>query len=322
MKRALYILMSCIIMFMLPLSTNVHVSAVNTSVDYNVYNATNGKFIKRYTLSSLGVINNSPKKVKRSLPSLEDNRVIDWTKHGVAKIITNDGEKTHRGTGFVVDEHTIATAAHVLYNSKVKKIMIFNGNSNDKVDLTAVEYHMPYRYFYYHTIYENMNYSADRLKQAEIEERCYDYALITVKEDLTDYMCFNLAIPTDRAMKNNLAITCTGFPAQMSYQTVNNEYINNMYSGTGRLLDMDQYINQFIEERFKDRSNVLMCYDAYISGGNSGGPIYYTESYNGKIYYSVIGICIAGGGSECNMAIRNTVNTQHFFFDKNNKNWT
>ncbi len=40
----------------------------------------------------------------------------------------------------------------------------------------------------------------------------------------------------------------------------------------------------------------LMFYDTDISGGNSGSPVYYTETYNSKMYFDVVAICTAQKG--------------------------
>ena len=43
----------------------------------------------------------------------DDTRVVDFSKSGVVKInFTASNGESYWGTGFVVDEHTIATAAH------------------------------------------------------------------------------------------------------------------------------------------------------------------------------------------------------------------
>ncbi|MDE5569076.1 MAG: trypsin-like peptidase domain-containing protein [Ruminococcus sp.] len=206
--------------------------------------------------------------------------MLDWTKSGVVEIASI-------GTGFVVDEHTIATAAHCVYNKKINKIYLFDNNSKLTLTLegsSIVEYHVP-------SVYVSSE-SAD-----------YDYALITVKEDLSDYMCFNLGTVTD--IKNlKSAVSITGFPGEIvtgdGTKPVNYSVSeHNMYTGNGHIYNS---------------SDKRLYYDVDTTSGNSGSPVYITEAYGNKVYYTVIAIHAYGQGSNpYNSGTRITADLLKFF---------
>lgn len=316
-KRLLCFAVALTIAFIVPNFSNENISAVNTDVTYYSYNAKTGQFIEEYDLESLDTVG-----MVNSRSGSTDDRVLDWTKHGVVKIFCKnlDDLQTSRGTGFVVGEHVIATAAHVVNGTAINKILIFKGNANDYMELTPVEYHLPKIYHEEHKIEIILNHP-DRMN-AEIEARCHDYALITVEEDLSDYMCFNLGVATDEAIENNTAVTLTGFPGTVhdEFNHVNNEKTNNMYSGTGVLLDMSEHINEYVD-LYINNKDLIFCYDNRSSSGASGGPVYITESYAGNVYYTVVGINVAGGGTECRMGVRMTTDLLHFYMNNNYLDW-
>ncbi|MDE6787999.1 MAG: serine protease [Ruminococcus sp.] len=207
--------------------------------------------------------------------------MLDWTKSGVVEI------DSPGGTGFVVDEHTIATAAHCVYGKKINTIYLFDNNNKPSLTLnssTIVEYHVPLIY-------------------ASSESADYDYALITVKEDLSDYMCFNLGTVTD--IKNlKSAVSITGFPGEIvtgdGTKPVNYSVSeHNMYTGNSHIYNS---------------SDKRLYYDVDTTSGNSGGPVYLTEIYNNKVYYTVIAIHTkSGGDGNYNSGTRITAELLKFF---------
>ena len=170
-----------------------------TTTNYLVYDAQNATYLRSY---SLNVNDSNNTGGTRGIVGTTDDRITDWSNEGVAKIMT---PSWYRGTGFVVDEHTIATAAHVVFNTttdtpyEINNIYLFDSDSTAH-SFTPVEYHIP-------LTYKNHNsYNTGK-----------DYALITVEEDLSDYMTFKLGAITNSASTNNLSITSVGFPSEMYY---------------------------------------------------------------------------------------------------------
>ena len=258
-------------------------SGVSNEIRYQVYNANTGKYLRFYYLTVEPNDNISTHTVIGN-----DERVLDWTKSGVVEIDSF-------GTGFVVDEHTIATAAHCIYGKTINTIYLFANNNNKPTltlkDSSIVEYHIPSAYV------NCVNSGISGI----IESSDYDYALITVKEDLSDYMCFNLGTVTD--IKNlKSAVSITGFPLKVGTgndeKPVNDSGQHNMYTGNGRIFQSD---------------DKRLYYNIDTTSGNSGGPVYVTEVYENKVYYTVIAIHTLNKVGDYNSGTRMTVDLLKFF---------
>ena len=255
----------------------------NTTVDdivfnetqrhYTIYNAQTGNinYMQDYYISCAGnYIDNGISNY--SWLGDRDDRVIDFSKNAVVKIITDVNGEPHFGTGFIVGPHTIATAAHVVYNTVsynsaiVEDILSFNANGTPTNDsITPLEIHMPSEF--------DVTSSSD-------EVLSYDYALITVEEDLSDYPYFELGI-YDNMSDRNVTASITGFPARVHNNITNEEVTVNtitdhiMYTGTDVVYSSDGgVINHRID----------------ASNGNSGGPLYITEMINGSAVNVAFGI--------------------------------
>ena len=82
-----------------------------------------------------------------------------------------------------------------------------------------------------------------------------------------------------------------------------------MYSGNGQIYD---------------GNDKIITYTVDTSGGNSGGPVYLTESYKGKTYNTVIGINVAHPNVEdpkYNIGTRMTTDLIHFYTNNPNIKW-
>lgn len=259
----------------------------STSRNYRVYNAQTGAYLRNY---SLEVENFDSTYNMRSVIGDTDDRVEDWSNIGVAKIMNSN---SYLGTGFVVGRHTIATAAHCVYLVEgqyaklVSEIKLFDTNGTS-VSFTPVETHIPSSYNYTSAYNEN-----------------YDYALITVEEDLKDYMSFNLGLITDNAPINELQITTVGFP-----QGVNN--LPNNHSAHHKIKSEEKIVADS-----GTNYNFLLCHTADTATGSSGCPIYVEETLNGKTYNTVVGINVTGY-TEFNRGVRFTPHLLKFL--KGNSN--
>lgn len=195
---------------------------------------------------------------------------------GIVNIyMAQDGE----GTGFVVGDHQIATAAHNVFNKKTNNwcmtpwitLYKYNGELSD-IDLTPVEVHIPAQY--------EPNVSKKNYK--------YDYALITVKEDLSDYVHFNLgeAYSVNESNYSNIPIYVTGSPK--STPSGDNNSTARLYTGEGRVIS--KYANMTTT---LDNTDVLN-YNTDMQQGCSGGPVYTvtTNNINGQQSYAFTVIAI------------------------------
>ncbi|MBR5512569.1 MAG: trypsin-like peptidase domain-containing protein [Ruminococcus sp.] len=255
-----------------------NISSTSTSRNYQVYNAQTGTYLRNYSLEVEDLDNTYS---MRSIIGDTDDRVKDWSNIGVAEIRMHDSKDNYRGTGFVVGRHVIATAAHNLYDNVTQEAVLLDSvrlfdENEDAYNLTPKEYHVPLNYITRTsgTIYD------------------FDYALITVEEDLRGYMTFNLGVITDNA--NNLNINVVGFPGGITDNTSNNDYIK--MKSTGIITNAND-------------GEFLFTHNADATSGQSGSPIYAVETVNGITYNTVVGIHVAG----FNTGVRFTPHNLKFF---------
>ncbi|MDE5792666.1 MAG: trypsin-like peptidase domain-containing protein [Oscillospiraceae bacterium] len=206
-------------------------------------------------------------------------------------------------TGFIVGDHQIATAAHGVYNeysgtyskgyyflsdtaNHKNRIYFYDKDGNRTGDyVTPVEVHIPKTY------YDNPN-----------GEDGTDYALITVKEDLSSYTHFRLGLvknPYDASFsKANIYVS--GIPTVVNGKENNGKKIakgmGHIYSGETAYLDS------------------MLYYTTDETKGNSGSPIYVVTRYNSGSEYTAIGI-VKGGNYTRNRGARITPMLQRFYLN-------
>ena len=106
-------------------------------------------------------------------------------------------------TGFIIGDHEIMTASHVVFKNwafaesldlKIHLQNPTNSSSSEFISLTEVACHIPNEMYTQTNAYLN-----------------YDYAIITVEEDLSNYGCFYLGIPDDNIITNTVPIHVRGY---------------------------------------------------------------------------------------------------------------
>lgn len=258
---------------------------------YKVFNATTGNYLREYSLTVEG-------NKTRDIIGGTDDRVIDYTKSGVVKLIVKhkNFNLPYIGSGFVVDDHTIATAAHMVENRQITSILFFDQDGNNCMTITdPVEYHYPSDFV--------------RTGKASYE----DYALITVKQSLEDYRCFDFGMMTEEFpdLASNV-ISVSGFPGEVrGNKEANTVSHHELYTGNGVVVGYETEHTGYVD---------FIKYTADATGGNSGGPAYVTEHINNQIYYTVIGIH-AGGSTANNAAIAMSPTVLKFLRGNSNKNY-
>lgn len=256
------------------LSLNLfYTNAGSSGTSYNVYNAKTGTLRRAYTLYVGEAYNSNSAETNSGGVIGNDDRDIDWSKSGVVKINSSSSTQSYTGTGFVVDAHTIATAAHCLISENatqahiINKVTLYDNKGNVAMEATPVELHVPIKYAnrtYDQTV--NKYYSKDD-----------DYGLITIKEDLSAYACFNLGTPLedfpDYSYSQNIYAFITGFPSKVDGENAG----GLKYTSYGKINEVD--------------SNDIW-FDIDATPGTSGAPVYIEERAGGKTYYTVIGIYV------------------------------
>ena len=200
-----------------------------------------------------------------------DGRIISKGEENTGIVRLRD-----HGTGFIVGDHEIATVAHCVVDKDTCKIIKdivldmygTNGEPNGKT-LSVAEIHVPA--------------SFDPHNSGGYD----DYALITVKEDLSSYFHFELGssynmINTTDDGANSIPLHVTGVPSS-------NKKIGNgstLYTHNDSLLG-------------NDNATILHYYtDTYF--GQSGSPVYTITRVisNNKVNYVYTALAIHSGGDD------------------------
>ncbi|MDE6020129.1 MAG: trypsin-like peptidase domain-containing protein [Ruminococcus sp.] len=232
------------------------------------------------------------------------------------------------GTGFIIGDHLIATAAHCVYNSSTMSFIDdltvvirgepYSNTSRVLATCKAVEAHVPRDFIYDPSITD-----------PSLITSMYDYALIYVEEDLSEYGKFDLGIPSDEFMNLQPTVTVSGFPdGTQSNPSANNQAL---YKADGVMLNTYRYTNvdnDYIGNGQKKRNffDYQVMLNAYTSGGNSGGPIYITSYFAGEEYRTVVGILTSGGtfrregervAKQTSFGVRTTTSLLRFYYNNN-----
>lgn len=255
-------------------SQNTTALPAENTVWYRKYTPS-GTRVETYSLSSNTLINSTALGNSTSTYGIigSDSRAFQDGMQGVLSVRRSDG--SYLGTAFVVDSHTILTAAHVLYNYETHSVnsnlqfKVYNEyNVETNVVITPDSYHIPYEF----CTSGDSNHDGKYDYIAEC-----DYGIVTVTQDLSSYMNFNLGVMRSGNMHESVYVTGFGGSGK-SNDNVNPYWVHTKTTGMGDLMEDNPYDNYFIN------------YDADMVGGDSGGPVwvYNTTNYT----KTVIGINI------------------------------
>lgn len=166
------------------------------------------------------------------------------------------------GSGFIISNDTIATAAHCIYNHKTKEfvknitvkvhtIKVENGQTTEAVYTASAEYlHIPTRY-----VNNNINYDYGLIRVGDFKDE--NGKTVNVRN-----YCVNFGIMTDEFINAE-----EGSLTSVGYFKENN--VVKRYQSTGK-------INPDIpSDEFTWRYHI----DAESKGGKSGGMTYFDSSY-------------------------------------------
>ena len=261
-------------------SVDTTMTTEQETTSYRRYNAQTGAALGTYGLTPVPNISASRSANTRNIIG-DDDRVIDYSKSGVVKL-------SNGSTGFIVGNHTILTAAHCVDGAKNLKYTLYNSDGTVNATYNAVSYHVPQKYVF---APEGTNKTG------------YDYAVITVAENLSSYRCFNIGVCRDGIVNVNPDVYVTGFSGEESSSS-NPELFGEIVTGSGKLTAN--------EENYKIKPKFLH-YSTDTIGGTSGSPIYVKDS-NGVM--TVIGINTnSGANSTYNFGRRIDSNILHFIYN-------
>lgn len=254
-------------------STTVLTASLNETRSYMKYNVANNT-VSGYTLNNLDTLTNQMTDtygMERSSIEIPDDNI---------SVI-----KVGRGSGFVIGDHLIATAAHCMYRPKESNYKATGGfvvgatayDSNGTAhQLTVTSIHITKDYY---------------LQKNDTVLLNHDYALVTVEEDLSQYGSMQLGMVTDEFIQDGNNLSISGFPF---------DYGDRRYT-TGPVT---------IEGLYR-----LKCTVDGLSG-KSGGPIYYTENDGSKVVVAIQ----THGGKGTNTAAGPRISSTLLQFYYNNDN--
>lgn len=252
----------------LPAPVGADTQAVATTREYvrHYYSSSDPTSYSEYSLTvdPYNNTNTSPNANSQQRAIIGDNDMI--RDYDTAVVNLSIG-----GTGFIVSDHVIATAAHCVYNPGTNcfienDVIIVDSNINRT--LTP-------KYIDVCKTYGNPNY------------RGYDYALLYVEEDLSEYGRLQLGVATDDYINKHGEVIVSGFP---------HKYPAN-------------YEGQPYGIRFKAKGKIIdattgeIIYDADTFTGDSGAPVYAEEGFTTNSgerydYKTVVAINVATSGDD------------------------
>ena len=214
---------------------------------------------------------------------------------GIVKLNING----NLGTGFIVGDHEIATAAHCVYDYDNSNwysnmgITTYNSNGTpSSTNLTAVEAHIPKDF-------------TTAIKYSDTYHM-NDYAVITVQQDLSNYIHFDLASSYNVKIFDyeDVPIYITGCPW----------IINN-----GAAYNSDYHLYSCEGNIYTDNNTSIIHVDCDANGGQSGSPIYTITKHNtnGVITYTYSALGIYKG-TDFQSSIGSIITKYHLQFYKGN----
>ncbi len=209
-----------------------------------------------------------PKNSTSSTRSGSDDRVIDSSANAQC-IVRLEYPNGSSGSGFIIDDHIIATAGHCVCAGTSflsPTIQIYDAGGTNKIkEYTPSELHIPT------SIYNDLEY---------VYKASTDYGLIYVKEDLSAYGKMSLGTVSEMFHTTGQTVNVSGYPGTV-HGVGNNK---DRYYGTGKV---EVYYSK--PEQLK--------YTAYMSRGDSGGPVYIEYTLKGETFRSAIAINTSSSSS-------------------------
>lgn len=232
------------------------------SVIYTKYNMLTGKS-SNYMIT---VNENFPVSTRGPVEGKELHAV---TEHDKRFVVFRTGS-----TGCIIGDHIIATCRHAVASCKTQsqinaRVVDCGGDGTPEATLTVTAVHYP---------------------ESSIDDSSYDYALVVVQEDLSQYGVFNPGVTTNTFESQNCEVTVMG------WKNDENTDLNTYF-----VKDSGIAIPATPE---------VMHYVVSTDNGESGAPVLYNDS--------PVGIHTGGDGVVYNNGVRIDSQILNFYFNNDN----
>ncbi|OPZ20849.1 MAG: Trypsin [Firmicutes bacterium ADurb.BinA205] len=257
-----------------PVVKDLYTLPNNEPRQYIKYDVATGVENDPYTLSAItnsGTNSNLLLNNSFILNNSDSGNHPDTQNTNVVQLSFNDGV----GSGYIISDHVIATAAHCLYNVEdsqfVQNITVNIYNSNGTItSKTPSSLHIPVKY---------------KTPDVGVSRDNYDYGLIYINDSLSQFGVWNVGIAVKEFMYQTppLSITSSGFCQPSNYT----DYTR--YYSTGQVLNLDTLTGES-----HNLPAFRIATDGESVGGKSGGVMYYDSIGSYNSYKSAIAITTGG----------------------------
>lgn len=241
---------------------------------YIKYNVATGVEYDPYTLSEIsnsGLNNNQLLSSEILFDNSDSGNYPDTQNTNVVQLSLNGAV----GSGYIISDHVIATAAHCLYNITnnqfVQNITVNIYNSDGTITSKTPSFlHIPVKY---------------KTPDNGVSRDNYDYGLIYINDSLSQYGVWNVGVAVKEFMyiSPSPSITTSGFCQPINYT----QYTR--YYSTGQVLNLDTLIGES-----HNLPAFRIATDSESVGGKSGGVMYYDSVGSFNSYKSAIAITTGG----------------------------
>lgn len=204
--------------------------------------------------------------------------IYPWNLIGYISTRTPSGFKS-RGSGVIVTPYMVLTAGHIIFNQEEGYVENLNFSPGQKQDIEGAGITAPYGQFAAAVLYTNSVYADSNGSNPE-----YDYGVALFNKSfasvgITTYMPIVFNIKTDFV---NLA----GYPKEVQYETDS----KTLWRSSGEAFEI---------------SDRAIGFDADISGGNSGGPIWqFLSSPNRRRLIAIVSSSVQSPSGNYNAGCR------------------
>ncbi len=262
-------------------------SYATTGRTYKRYSYKEGKYLSNYTLTPNNMSIDADTTQTRELINNDDNRTVAHGAENAAIVAIGTV-----GTGFIVGDHTIATAASCVYEGgQIKKdLFVYRHDTTGNIvgiPMSISEIHVPASY--------------------STKGSQYDYALITVDQDLSNLPHFDIgnAYSFTASEAGSIPLHVTGQPYWTGDALDDDNPTGVLYTHNGSVHD--------------NSNGSMFFFNMDATNGQEGAPVYTItrEAYNGEFYYTYTALSLyTDTGNGYNRGPRMT--KHHLMFYGNN----